>query len=248
MIRTIIVEDEPLSLMYLRNLLAEAFSDLVITGTAAAEGEALALITTQKPDLVFLDIELQTGTGIRVATQLDDCDPAIIFTTALDEQATNLLRITGVPYIQKPIDADTLSQAVAAVRDEQHCAFYSAALVQLRIAMQHKGVPQALLIIGDKQQYVRFSDIVTIEAGDAVSHLRLADGGGILTRQDLKDLDSLLQPYGFFRTHLHHLINLTHLKAVRPEHALMQDGSQVPLSPKRAAALRACLTTRQASS
>jgi two-component system LytT family response regulator len=248
MLRTIIVEDEPLSRMYLCNLLAEGFADLEVVGTAVAEGEALALIAAQKPDLVFLDIELQTGTGIRVATQLEACDPAVIFTTALDEHATNLLRITGVPYIEKPIDADTLEQAITAARNKQNCAFYSVALGHLRIAMQHGGIPQSLLIIGDTQCYVRLDDIVSIEACGADSRLSLPDGESILTQQGLKELDSLLNQYGFFRTHMNHLVNLAHVKAVRQDYTLMPGGSKVPLSPKKAAALEAALALLPARS
>lgn len=241
MLRTIIVEDEPLSRMYLSNLLAEGFPDVEVVGTAATEGEALTIIHAQKPDLVFLDIELQTGTGIRVATQLEACDPAMIFTTALDEHATNLLRITGVPYIQKPIDADTLAVAISAARDKQNCARYSVALGHLRIAMQHGGVPQSLLIAGDAPRYVPIKDVVSVEALDADSRLNLRNGESLFTGHELKELDSLLTQYGFFRTHRAHLINLRYLEHVMRDSALLLDGSEVPLSPKKIAALQACL-------
>lgn len=242
MIRTIVVEDEPLSRMYLCNLLAEGFPDLEIIGTAATEAEALEIISTQKPEIVFLDIELQNGTGINVATQLEACAPAIIFTTALDELATNVLRITGVPFIQKPIDADNLAQAVAALRDPQNCARYSVAQQQLRIAMQHKGIPQSLLVVSDQQQYVLLRDIISIEASGFESLLRLSSGQKITTRQELKQLNSMLQQIGFFRSDIQHLVNLRHIKAVRQEFVLMQDGHEVPLSPKKTSTLQACLS------
>ena len=237
-----IVEDEPLSRLYLSSLLAEAFPDVQIISTAVAEVEAAAAILEMHPDLVFMDIELQTGSGFGVVSRLDATDTHIIFTTALDEHATNLLRLSGVPYIQKPIDLASLSLAVQAARDSGNRPHHATALGHLRTTLRNNGMPQCMLVagIGDPV-YIKLQDIISIEAEGKESRIRRHSGADIITGLELKELDDLLKGFGFFRTHMQHIINRNQVRGTLKhgqEKILMNNNIEVPVSPKKLAELR----------
>ena len=80
--KEVIVEDEKHSRETLRNLIEEFCADVTVAGAAGTVAEAVQLIRQHKPELLFLDIELQTGTGFDVLSAVSDLSFAVIFTTA----------------------------------------------------------------------------------------------------------------------------------------------------------------------
>src|SRR5688572_6247581 len=108
--KVVIVEDEVNSRNLLRNLLSE-IPKVDIIGEAASVPEGIAIINDTKPDLIFLDIQLQNSTGFDLLEQLEhQCE--IIFTTAYDEYAVKAFKFNAIDYLLKPIDVDELKSAV----------------------------------------------------------------------------------------------------------------------------------------
>ena len=243
MLRILIVEDEPLSCMFLKALIAEHFPEAQIVATAASEDEAVAAMATYQPDAVLMDIELQTGTGFGVLQRLPQTDAFIIFTTALDHDATVMLRLCGAPYISKPVDVESLTAALTPA------SFYAArkknevAMVHLRTALQNGGKPHVMRISDtDAPEYVSIADIVSICQYDEGCSLALKSGGTRTTHCNLKELEALLKDLGFFRTQLHCLVARHHVVGVEPgDDAIVRlsDGSTAPVSPKKLLAFHA---------
>lgn len=94
MIRVVIVEDEKHSRETLKNLLTEFCTDVEIAGMAGSVEEARAVITETRPDLIFLDIELQTGTGFDVLNSLSDLHFEVVFTTAFEHYAIKAIKFS----------------------------------------------------------------------------------------------------------------------------------------------------------
>lgn len=113
MLRALIVEDEKHNRETLKNLLTEFCPEVQVAGMAASVDEALLLIRSVRPDLVFLDIELQTGTGFDLLSQLKDLDFEVIFTTAFEQYAIKAIKFSSLDYLLKPIDLEELQAAVA---------------------------------------------------------------------------------------------------------------------------------------
>src|SRR5690606_32103916 len=112
MMRAVIVEDEIHNREALRNLLTEFCDDVEVAGVAGSVTEAVEMIRSTKPDVIFLDIELQVGTGFDVLSQIADLDPEVIFTTAFEHYAIKAIKFSSLDYLLKPIDVDELQSAV----------------------------------------------------------------------------------------------------------------------------------------
>src|SRR5690349_12175516 len=110
--KALIVEDEVRSRDFLRNLVEEFCPQLTVQGTAANVEEAVAFINTQSPDIVLMDIEMQTGTGFDVLQQVKHRNFHVIFTTAYDHYAIKAIKFSAVDYLLKPINLEELQQAV----------------------------------------------------------------------------------------------------------------------------------------
>ena len=116
MIRVIIVDDEELARDEMRFLLKEQEIELV--GEASNGAEAIELVEREKPDLMFLDIQMPEMNGFQVLNKLLEAGdvPLIIFATAYDQYAIKALEHNAFDYLLKPIDKERLSGALARVR------------------------------------------------------------------------------------------------------------------------------------
>ena len=111
-LKAIIVEDEKHSRETLKSLLEEFCVGIEVVGTAGSVLEAVKVISSLRPDVVFLDIELQTGTGFDVLNQLQDLNFEVIFTTAFEQYAIKAVKFSSLDYLLKPIDLEELHNAI----------------------------------------------------------------------------------------------------------------------------------------
>ena len=115
-IRTILVDDEPLATQGLQ-LRLQAFDDVEVVATAANGREAIRQIKTNKPDLVFLDIQMPGFDGFSVIQGLMDVEPPLfVFVTAFGEHALRAFDAQAVDYLMKPVDEDRLAATMDRVR------------------------------------------------------------------------------------------------------------------------------------
>lgn len=115
-IRTLLVDDEEAARERLLHLL-DPFKELEIVGTADNGDQALELIGSLRPDLVFLDIEMPGRTGIQVAAELDPPRPQIVYCTAYDQFALEAFEQHALDYLLKPVSRARLTKAIDRVRE-----------------------------------------------------------------------------------------------------------------------------------
>src|SRR5689334_18048374 len=115
-IRTIIVDDEPLARERLRTLL-QAESDIEIVGECADGSEALTLAGQERPDLIFLDVQMPELDGFGVIAGLEGgAMPAVIFVTAYDRFALKAFEVHALDYLLKPFDRERFQKALERAR------------------------------------------------------------------------------------------------------------------------------------
>lgn len=119
-VRALVVDDEPRARSRLLRLLA-AHADVVVVGQAATGAEAVRLVLSLHPDVVFLDVQMPELSGTDAADQLRDylppsVRPAVVFTTAHAEHAVRAFALEGTDYLLKPIERDRLAEALRRVR------------------------------------------------------------------------------------------------------------------------------------
>ncbi|MGE8686477.1 MAG: LytR/AlgR family response regulator transcription factor [Achromobacter sp.] len=114
MLRVLIVDDEAPARRYLRRLL-EAAGEVQVAGEASTIEEAQTLLRQLRPDAVFLDIELTSGSGFDLLHGPGPA-PAVVFVTAHDDYAARAFDVEAVDYLLKPVRPDRLVQALARLR------------------------------------------------------------------------------------------------------------------------------------
>jgi two-component system LytT family response regulator len=131
-VRTLIVDDEALARARLRKLLAEE-SDLEIAGECSNGPEAIAAIRDQRPDLVFLDVQMPEVSGFDVLRALPaDQLPAVVFVTAHDQHAVEAFAVQALDYLLKPFTQARLREAVQRAR--RHIETRDLAAINQRLA------------------------------------------------------------------------------------------------------------------
>src|SRR6478736_889533 len=116
-IRTLIVDDEPLARERLRSLL-EAEADIEIVGECDNGADALQVASHEKPDLIFLDVQMPEVDGFGVVAGLEgDPLPAVIFVTAYDRFALKAFDVHALDYLLKPFDRERFESALTRARN-----------------------------------------------------------------------------------------------------------------------------------
>lgn len=234
-LRVVVCEDEPLAREHLRTLLA-AHPTLEIVAEAADGDAALAAIDAERPDLVFLDIQMPGRSGLRV---LDEARhrPAVIFTTAYDRHAIAAFELGAVDYLLKPFGAARLAQAVARVTERLPAA-------------ESTDAPLTHLFVRDRGRLipVNLAEVTRIEAEDDFVALHLR-GRRLLHHATLSATVAQLDPRQWIRVHRSHAINLAFVSALEPLDAnrllvRLGDGSVVRASRSGTQALRALILQR----
>ena len=234
-LRAIIVDDEKHSRETLKNLVAEFCTNVEILTTASTISEALSAIKTQNPDLVFLDIELQTGTGFDILEQLGDINFEVIFTTAFEQYALKAVKFSSLDYLLKPIDLDELQKAVEKAKKIKDSNIYNKQLETLiyNLKQQQPNHNRICLSTSDGYEFINIAEIMYCKAEGSYTTFKLINGTNLLVSKHLKEYENLLAEQHFMRVHNSFLINLNEVKKyVKADggYILMNNGESVSIS------------------
>jgi two-component system LytT family response regulator len=222
-IRTLIVDDMPPARDRIRRHLSPA-ADFEIVGECGDGASALDAIAAEKPDLVFLDVQMPGFDGIDVAARLDPADrPLILFITAYDEHALRAFELHALDYLVKPFEAERFARSLERVRAQ--FALRLAAGLDPAYRTRLDGLFGELLSpryvdrlsVRDRGRTVliEVAAIDWIEAQGNYAALRIA-GGTHLVRESLNDLERRLDPTLFLRIHRGTIVRVDRIAAVSP--------------------------------
>ena len=234
--KAVIIEDEERSRMVLENLLQTYCPEVEVLGMADSVNEGVDVIAKHQPDIVFLDVQINGGTGFDVLDRLKGQNPSVIFTTAYDQYALKAFKFSAIDYLLKPIDIEELKTAVrkASTTTSQDEDKYK--IQNLLSNLKNPNEDPVLLVSTlEAVEFIRIKDIIRCEASGAYTQLHLRDRKPVMVSKIIKDFEFLLQDYGFYRVHQSHLINLKEVqKFVKSENFLqMRDGAQIQLARSR---------------
>lgn len=213
-LKAIIVEDEKNSRETLKNLLEEFCVDVEVVETAASVDEAVTKIASLHPDVVFLDIELQTGTGFDVLSQLRDINFEVIFTTAFEQYAIKAVKFSSLDYLLKPIDLEELQKSIEKAKKKKNQDVYKKQLetLMLNLKQQHPKLNKICLSTADGFEFINTADILYCKAEGSYTTFILNNNSKLLVSKHLKEYESLLLEQQFMRVHNSFLINLNEVK------------------------------------
>ncbi len=209
--RALIADDEPAARRILRTMLA-THADLVeIIGEAKNGAEAVEMIDAQKPDLVFLDIQMPGFTGFEVLQQISH-QPNIIFTTAYEEYALKAFETFSVDYLLKPIRQERLDAALEKLKSFGK-TIESSAIKKLAQNYEQKKPTAFPVRLGDRILLLRYEQLSYFEADDKYVALFTVAGKKYLTDNTLNGLEQKL-PSNFLRVQKSYIINKEKIKEI----------------------------------
>jgi two-component system LytT family response regulator len=224
MIRTLVVDDEPLAREGVRVRL-ESERDVQLVGEAGDGPAAVEAIRRLLPDLVVLDVQMPGMDGFEVLARVaDTCLPAVVFVTAYDRYALRAFEVHALDYLLKPFTAARLHGAIERVRRElaRDGDRDDLAAVMGMIGAREPGAAPAeyagrwAVKDGERYLMLRAEEVDWIEA--AANYVRFhARGTSFLLRGTLAAVAATLDPRRFARIHRSTIVNIDRVREVRPE-------------------------------
>ena len=220
-IRTLIVDDQLLQRELLQRLLKHE-ADVEVVGTAANGREAVEAINTMVPDLVFLDVQMPELDGFGVLAAINPAHmPVIVFVTANEEFALKAFEFHALDYIVKPCTRERLHSALQRAREQIHrqqAGEIQRALTNLLQDFNFEAHPLDRLAVksGKNVIFLRLAEIHWIEAVNEEVRFHV-NHESYIAHDSLAMLESKLPPHRFVRVSRSAIVNLEHVKELRPE-------------------------------
>ncbi len=231
-VRALIVDDEELGRRMLRSLLS-ADEDVQVVGEASSAREARRQIADQKPDLVFMDIEMPGGSGIELLQEIGEPFPYVIFVTAHPEFALPAFEVKAADYLVKPVQRQRflgsvlrakqriaerrvagLARQIAGAVGHNGAAITRPAAAAAAPAPAQKYADQMTIRVRRRMFSLEVNDISWIQGASQYSRVHTKNGEYLLSRT-LDSLECELDPRKFFRIHRSAIVNAAHVREVR---------------------------------
>lgn len=236
MSKAIIIEDETAAQQLLSNILKDYCPSVKILGVANSLNTALSLITETKPDILFMDIELEDCTAFDVLKEIDHKEYKIIFTTAYDEYALKAFKFDAIDYLLKPYTPQEVIKALNKVEKRALDQDVLSRIVNSMIEKNDATKKKIALTNSDGIVMVDVDNIIRIEADRSYCYVYENGQKKMTISKPMIELEKLLQGHSFFRSHASHIININYLRRYSYEDggmAILNDGTQVPVSRRK---------------
>jgi len=245
-IKSVIIEDEEQAITALKRELEENCPEVNVCGIASTISDAIKLIESAKPELVFLDIQLKDGTGFDLLEQIKHQDFKIIFTTAYSQFALQAIKISALDYLLKPIDTEELIEAVN--KAKQITLKHSRLKLENFIQNEHANPLQKKVALQTSKGIFLYElkTIVRLQSEGNYTAIYFVNGKKEIVAKILRDFEELLENLGFIRIHNSHIINLNHLESYMSKdggYVILLDKTTLPVSKRKKSSLLSLLNT-----
>jgi two-component system LytT family response regulator len=241
-LNAVIIEDELKYLSVFKDMLEKTCSDVRVIGTGGDMRSASDLISSKKPDIVFLDIELTDGNTFDLLIDLEKKMGKeefnklnIIFTTAYNQFAIKAFRFSAIDYLLKPILKEELMEAVEKAKLRKAVLNTNANSLLLE-NVSNKNEKKICLSTLSESRICRVDEIVRCESEHNYTTFFFINEKPLMISKTLKEYEDLLKEYGFERVHQSHLINNRFIKSyIKKENGFIQlkDDTMIPVSRRR---------------
>ncbi len=207
---TIIIDDERMNILTLKNLLVNHFPEIDIIATAKNVAEGVEVIDKFHPELIFLDISMPDGDGFDLLSRVSNRSFEVIFTTAYDQYALKAFDYSAIHYLLKPIEYAELRIAINRYNEVKAKGNISARLSVLKDNLTSK-YQKIIVPSNEGLNILLIDDIIRLEANDAYTEFYLTKGRKLLASKALNNFDKILKDQQFSRIHAKHLVNLKYV-------------------------------------
>jgi len=242
-LRTIIVEDEKPARDLIKAFLKN-HDDIDVINECADGFSGVKAINENKPDLVFLDIQMPKLTGFELIELLDDI-PQIIFTTAYDQYAIKAFELSAVDYLMKPFSKQRFDEAIQKVYSrisQKNAGSEGIQKLSKKIKEDSKDVERLFIKTGTKIDVVPVLDIIRIEALDDYVEIYTKEKKYV-KKETMNFLEKSLPEEIFIRVHRSNIVNVNYIGKIErygkeSYMLILKEGSSVNVSKSRIKSLK----------
>jgi two-component system, LytTR family, response regulator len=214
-LRVIIVDDEQDCREVLHQLLIRNCDEVEIIGEASNVEDAFELINKEKPNLVFLDIQMPRADGFSLLKKFREVFFSVIFVTSHEEYAISAIRFSALDYLLKPLNIDDLKDAVQRAYNNKATSLELQPQI-INLLHQLNGDPidsRIAIHDGGKVKLISEKNILFIEADGRYSKICMSSGEHYITARNLKEFEDYFGALSsFVRINKTHLVNALHIK------------------------------------
>ena len=222
MYTALVIDDEADARNVMRKLL-ELFCPEISLLLEAEDGEqAMKLVNNRKFDFVFVDIQLNSESGIDVAKKISRHCPNIIFVTAYDKYAVEAFQTEAIHYLLKPVDPELLQQAIR----RSNLSFDTPSGLDTRVFLTTKS----------KMTVLHHDEIRYLEGEKSYTTFHDNRGESLLVSRNLAYYERLIDAVSFFRIHQSFLVNIKYVAGLKPRDrqgntsVILKNGDELPLA------------------
>jgi two-component system LytT family response regulator len=205
-----------------------------------ADGVATGMqkINLFKPDMVFLDVEMNDGTGFDLLNKITNPAFQLVFTTAHNKYAVQAFKCSAIDYLLKPVDFAELEQALNKAQLNISDKTLSGQLKVLMQQLTTKETTDKQIVLKDSEAsyFVKITDILYCEAEGSYTKFYFTIEKPIVISKNLSVYEDLLGVYGFIRTHHSYLVNASRIKMYDKTDGgmlVLDNGYTVPISHRK---------------
>lgn len=227
--KTLIIDNDSRIRDGLRQMIQKFCPQITELNEADGIESGIAAISKFNPELIFLDVELDGGTGMDLLSKLKNYNFDVVFITAHNKYAVDAFQFSAIDFILKPIGLEDLLNAIQKAKTSIANKDLVKQLNILKESFDNLSGSDKKIVLKDSESiyFVKVSDIVHCKAEGPYTEFYLTTQQKITISKSLKEYEELLEPYGFIRTHHSHLINIKRI--VRFDKA---DGGTIVLENK----------------
>lgn len=245
MIKTILIDDEPLARSIVKEYLQQ-YTNIEVVQECGDGYEGLKAIQQHQPALIFLDIQMPKINGFEMLELIEE-PPAVIFTTAFDEYAIRAFDAHAVDYLLKPFSRDRFDKAMKKWLDQQNASAVKSIPQSLLATAAHSPVQSERIVVklGGKIKIIPVQEMHYLEAADDYVNIHTHEGA-FLKNNTMNYFEELLNPQQFVRTHRSYIVNVQQITRIDPYEkenhlAILKSGIKIPVSKAGYAKLRTVL-------
>lgn len=239
--KAVLIDDEPDSVRLLSRQLAKYCPQVTIAAACTTPEEGLVAVRNERPDLLFLDIEMPRMNGFMLLEQLDEMPFHLVFTTAYDRYAVKAFRFNALDYLLKPIDEKELIAAVNKASQGSRARQEQLTEAGKWLGKQYK--PDKIAVcVRDRFVLAPIADIVFCESDKSYTTLVMRNGERHLLSKPLGEVEEMFSELSFFRIHKQYMVNIAEIAHYSKGEAAcvcMSNGKVLPISRYRLEAFKA---------
>lgn len=236
--KALIIDNEEPIRAALRELLAALCPQVTAVYEADGVASGVTAVKEHQPDVVFLDVEMNDGTGFDLISKLTPVSFELVFITAHNKYAVDAFRMSAIDFLLKPFSGADVVRSVERAGQQIRSKDIARQLQVLQESLGSIKNAEKKIVLRDSDSFyfINVHDIIRCEADGAYTRFHISGMKEILISKRLKEYEDMLGSYNFIRVHHSHLINLR--QVVRFDKAdggalIMTNTDNVPVSQRK---------------